>query len=415
MTNLLVNPGFEGEFRAWNGKADKQVAQGWYPFWVASRSADEAQQTREPAFSRCGVDEQPSHVRTGRAAQAYATDGGAHAAGLMQTVSVQPGQALRFVAYGHAWSTTGDDPGSSESPGGVRLRIGLDPEGGSSPFDESVIWSGEKQVYDAYDDGFMVQARADRKEVTVFLFSAAEQPRPHNHVFWDDASLEVVAEAPSEVPSTPGAVTLALESASRLVGEIVTVQVKSPSALSSVHLTVSGPSGTVSMQAMEHGMGEGGYVWSWRFVPDAPGPYTATVNAGDINPLSATIRVVESKHPAETTPSASGGAAGDVPPPQAHRTYVLLPPDISREWLHAFVESEMWVEHHWTVGFDPEDAVSGGAGDKTVIVVNPADWKESVIPVFEKHYPDVKVLTLEAESAADLSLRLRDVNPSEFG
>jgi hypothetical protein len=417
MTNLLENSGFESEFRAWNGRADKQVARGWYPFWVASRSTDEAQQTKEPTFSQSTADDKPSHVRLGRAAQAYATDGGAHVAGLMQTVTVQPGQALRFVAYGHAWSTVGDDPGSSESPGNVRLRIGLDPEGGLNPFDESVIWSGEKQVYDAYDDGFMVQARADRTEVTVFLFSTAEQPKRHNQVFWDDASLEVVAEASSEpdVPSTPGAVTLALESASRLVGEVVTVQVKSPSALTGIHLTVSGPSGTVPMQAMEHGIGEGGNVWSWRFVPDVPGPYTATVNASDINPLSATIRVDESKQPAGMTPRTSGDAAGDVPPPQTRRTYVLLPPDISTEWLHAFVESDMWVEHRWTVGFDPEDAVSGNAGDKTVIVVNPAEWKESVIPIFEKHYPDVKVLTLEAESAADLSLRLRDVNLSEFG
>jgi hypothetical protein len=328
---------------------------------------------------------------------------------------VQPGQVLRFVAYGHAWSTIADDPAKSESPGGVRLRIGLDPEGGSNPFDESVIWSGEKQVYDAYDDGFMVQARAVKTEVTVFLFSTAEQPKRHNQVFWDDASLEVVVEASSDAPSTPGAVTLALESTSRLVGEVVTVQVKSPSALTSIHLTVSGPSGTVPMQAMEHGAGEGAYVWSWRFVPDVPGPYTATVNASDINPLSATIRVVESKQPAGTTSGSSGEAAGEVPASQTQRTYVLLPPDISREWLHAFVESEMWVEHHWTVGFDPEDAVSGNAGDKTVIVVNPAEWKESVIPIFEKHYPDVKVLTLEAESAADLSLRLRDVDLSEFG
>ena len=75
----------------------------------------------------------------------------------------------------------------------------------------------------------------------------------------------------------------------------------------------------------------------------------------------------------------------------------------------------MWVEHRWTVGFDPGDAVSGEADDKTVIVVNPAQWQEPVIPLFEKHFPYVKVLTLEAESTADLSLRLRDVNLSEFG
>jgi hypothetical protein len=414
MSNLLVNPGFEGEFRAWNGRADKQAAQGWYPFWVASRPTD-AQQTVEPTYTRCGADEQPARVRTGRAAQAYATDGGAHAAGLMQTVAVTPGQALRFTAYGYAWSTTEDDPGRSVSPGNVRLRIGLDPEGGSNPFAESVIWSDEKQVYDTYGEGFVVEATASHAEVTVFLFSAAELPKRHNQVFWDDASLEVVAESKPDTIPTLSTVTLALESSSRLVGDPITVQIKSPSALTGVHLTVSGPSGNVSMQAMEQGVGEGGYVWTWRFTPDVAGPYTATVNASDINPLSATIRVGDAKHAERTTPRASGESAGDVPAPQGRRTYVLLPQNISRDWLHAFVESEMWVEHRWTVGFDLGDAVSGSAADKTVIVVNPAEWKESVLPVFEKHYPDVKILTLEAASATDLSLRLRDVNPSEFG
>jgi hypothetical protein len=411
MANLLVNPGFEGEFRAWNGRADKQVAQGWYPFWVAS-PAGETQHAAVPTFSRCGVDTQPARVRSGMAAQAYSTDGGTHAAGLMQTVPVEPGQALRFTAYGHAWSTTGDDPGRSVSPGSVRLRIGLDPEGGSSPFDESVIWSSEKQVYDAYDDGFTLEARASRSEVTVFLFSAVELPKRHNQVFWDDASLEAVVESAPDTTAPLSAVTLALESQSRLVGDPVTVQVQSPVDLTGVHLTVSGPPGNVPMQAMERGMGEGSYVWNWRFVPDVPGPYTATINASGINPLSATIRVGEAKRAVQTTP-ASG--AGDAPLPQTRRTYVLLPQTISRDWLHAFVESDMWLEHRWTVGFDLDDAVSGSAGDKTVIVVNPAEWQESVLPLFEKHYPDVKVLTLEAESATDLSLRLRDVNLSEFG
>jgi hypothetical protein len=412
MTNLLVNPGFEGEFRLWNERADKQVAQDWYPFWVKSQPADD-QQAEEPTYAQCVVDEQPTRVRSGRASQMYSTDGGAHAAGLMQTVTVTPGQVVRFTAYGQAWSTTGDDPGRSVSPGNVLLRIGLDPEGGSNPFAESVIWSDEKQVYDAYDEGFMVEARADHSEVTVFLFSAAEQRRQHTQVFWDDASLVAVTDSPPDTVTTLSAVTLALESQSRLVGDLVTVEVKSPVGLTGVHLTVSGPSGHVSMQAMEHGVGEGGYVWNWRFTPDVAGPYTATVNAGGINPLSATIRVGDIGR--GTTPRASSGAVGDASLPQTKRTYVLLPQTISRDWLHAFIESEMWIERGWTVGFDLEDAVSGSAADKTVIVVNPAEWQESVIPLLEKRYPDVKVLTLEAKSATDLSLRLRDVNPSEFG
>lgn len=414
MANLLVNPGFEGGFRAWNGKVDKQVAQGWYPFWVAS-VIDDAQQAREPTYSRCVVDDQPTHVRSGRAAQVYSSDESTHAAGLMQTVPVAPGKTLRFTVYGHAWSTTGDDPTRSVSPGNVRLRIGLDPDGGSSPFGDSVIWSGEKQVYDAYDDGFLIKAGANHHQVTVFLFSTAELPKRHNQVFWDDASVEVVDElVPDTIPSL-SAVTLALESASRLVGDPVTVQIKSPSALTGVHLTVSGPSGNVPMQAMEQEMAGGGYVWTWRFVPDGAGPYTATVNASGINPLSATIRVGEPKRTVETTSRASAESAGDVPPPQGQRTYVLLPKNISSDWLHAFVESEMWLQYRWTVGFNLDDAVSGNVADKTVIVVNPAEWRESVLSVFEKQYPDVKVLTLEAASATDLSLRLRDVNPSEFG
>src|SRR5688572_21730721 len=108
MANLLRNPGFEANFRNWNGDPEIVVAEEWYPFWVAHQPADEEWKNRRPIYRPALRSEDPRRVRAGQGAQMYHTSWATHIAGLMQTVSVPVGQQLRLTAFGQAWSSDAD-------------------------------------------------------------------------------------------------------------------------------------------------------------------------------------------------------------------------------------------------------------------------------------------------------------------
>ena len=79
----------------------------------------------------------------------------------------------------------------------MRMRIGIDPTGGTNPWAGSIVWSEEQNPLDAWSL-FSVEAVARANSVTVFTSSAPDYPSKHNNVYWDDASLTAVAP-----PATP--------------------------------------------------------------------------------------------------------------------------------------------------------------------------------------------------------------------
>lgn len=145
--------------------------------------------------------------------------------GLYQRVDVTDGQRLRFGIYAHAWSNHKDpegdfpypeDPQWSEGAGfehvkwaegsqpitgetqqdaksNFLFRVGIDPKGGLDPFSPDIVWSKGWHIYNGFDE-VSVEAVANGNEVTVFTFAISRWPFKHNDVYWDDASLEVVAE-----------------------------------------------------------------------------------------------------------------------------------------------------------------------------------------------------------------------------
>jgi hypothetical protein len=406
MTNLLTNPGFEGEYYAWHGLSDIMVAQGWVPYWIERRSTDEEWRNRRPVYRAATVAAEAIHIRSGRSAQGYLTNWATHTAGLLQQITVTAGQRLRFKAYGHAWSSNEDNPESSIQPGNVRMKIGIDPTGGANPLSATVVWSPERTVYDRYDDGFTVEAAAQGTAVTVFLFSAPEWPKKHNNVYWDEASLEAIAGAPA--PSAPaGGATLVMESQTRQVNQPVAVRATHAQSLTNVHLSVSGPSGAVSPRWLGVSAGGQGYIWRWEFTPAQEGPYTATFGADLIESASATINIVglvETPSTGSEQPAPSGRGQ---PRAQYERTYVLLPQSYGRDWLQAILDSGLLERYKWTIGFSADDAGIGDLDVRNVVIVNPSAWSDPIAPWFELWYPGVRLRIINAANPQHLEAIMR--------
>jgi hypothetical protein len=408
MINLLKNPSFEGVYQPWQGQSQVMVAEGWLPFWIPQHPADDVWRNRQPIYWAGSGVANPRFVRAGQTAQAYSTPWGTHIAGLTQSVTATPGQRLRLRVYGCAWSTDDDVPGASVNPGNVRMKIGIDPAGGITPFGSDVIWSVERAVYDGYDTGFSVEAIATGQSVTIFLLSAPEWPRKHNDVYWDDASLEVVSDNMSDEISSNG-IVLSLTSQTQQVGEVVTICAMSPHLLQNVQVRVSGPSGSVSVRPLEVTSSDRGYGWRWAFEPFEQGPYTATVSADEVDAVTATLSIG-----GDALVSALGAPGGltarGKPRVQYPRTYVLLHPTMGSEWAAAVLESELWRAGRCILGCNRDDAGIGDLNERTVLAVNPSAWPEPVESWFAVWYPGVTVRSVLAATPAELQTVLQTVD-----
>lgn len=245
--NLLRNGDFEegGAGNAWplqDNIPEVQVAPGWRAFWLdnppsyaqvgAHCNGDPTCSWARPEFRNVLRIEYPNRVHSGEQAQKYFTFGRQHEAGLFQQVSgIEPGTKLRFTAHMHTWSCTAEGgwnncPTSPNSnrPAAMHTRVGIDPTGGTNPWAETVVWSGEFESYDTWTP-FWVEATAEGDRVTVFTYSRADWTdafaRLNNDVYVDNASLVMVGEAEptappppptSEVPPTPRATATPLPS-----------------------------------------------------------------------------------------------------------------------------------------------------------------------------------------------------------
>jgi multiple sugar transport system substrate-binding protein len=189
-TNLLRNPSFEGG--SYRAGISSSVASDWSR-WFQHRGADDpGYWLPEPEFG----------VLVGRAGQArrglrshrWFNSWAVHNAGVFQTVAVQPGAWLRFSAHLLGWSSQADEFARSEGP---HFRwVGIDPDGGTDPFDPRIVWSSAEQTMDRWAP-LSVVAQARRDRVTVFVRSQADWATKHNDVLLDDAELVVVA-APTD-------------------------------------------------------------------------------------------------------------------------------------------------------------------------------------------------------------------------
>jgi len=213
--NLIQNPGFEGNYRAWSGIAEIQVASNWTPWWWDNPTHEPAY--FRPEYKRASAAVFPKRVLSGDAAQQWFTFHASHLAGMYQQVfNVTPGQNYRFTIWAQVWSSLEDDPNTSILPANPHLQIGIDPSGNWDPGSPNIVWSPEASMSSVIDQWVMlgVEATAQNNVVTVFMRTNPEFANKHNDMYWDQASLEAVGPPeptplpPTDTPGPPTATPL---------------------------------------------------------------------------------------------------------------------------------------------------------------------------------------------------------------
>jgi LysM repeat protein len=198
--NLLQNPGFEGTYVTANGSATQLVAPSWSPWNVPHKPSDPGFVNLTPDYRSAA---NPNRIHGGSAAQEVFTFFATHTGGVFQRVAVTNGSKVRFSAFVNVWSTSLDDPNTSEQPGQVRVQVGIDPKGGTNGESQTIVWSEAQEFYDEYRE-LSVETTASADFVTVFVKSAPKDPVKNNDTYIDDASLTITGgPAPTNTPVTP--------------------------------------------------------------------------------------------------------------------------------------------------------------------------------------------------------------------
>jgi LysM repeat protein len=210
--NLLTNPGFEG---GWHWQGDSylgKIADGWVAWWVDDATGKNPSdpsfwKNQRPEYGLIGLEYQISdQIHSGRQALQYGKRYATHTAGVYQQVGdIQPGTKLRFSAWGFVF---GKDPDEGKTPGFVRMKVGIDPSGGTNPFAGHVVWSGIINPV-AVGSGsawreMSVEAVAQNSTVTVFTHSSPEWPMGDGLTSqWDDAALVAIGAAALPTTTAP--------------------------------------------------------------------------------------------------------------------------------------------------------------------------------------------------------------------
>lgn len=408
--NLLYNGGFENEFHLYQGRSALLVADGWTPWWVPQQSPpDPAWKNRRPEWKRATLDVDAARIRNGESAQQYFSFWGTHIGGIYQLVMVPQNARLRFSAWGHAWSSEQNAPRPSVNPTHVHMKIGIDPRGGLDPLAPGIVWSSEQNAIDTFAP-FVVEATAQGGRVTVFFYSAPDEPKKHNDVYWEDAEL-VIAGGDPNAPRAPNPdATISVSPARPTPNTPVALTVRSATPLTFVDLHLIAPDGADIVPPYKGDRREGNqYVWEWTYTPGSIGTYQAVFIAADIAAAWADIPVGVQAPPPPPPPPPPPGQRGK-PRADYKRTYLLLPNYPSdaasnqalSQWFAAVVRSGVLERFRWTVGTSADDAGIGDLSVRRVIAVNPSTWGASLQAFYQQYYPGVEFRAIEADTPAEL-------------
>jgi hypothetical protein len=196
--NLITNPRFD---TTWYGKTgiDGQIPIGWQ-LWANGQP---------PATD---VNQFLPYTRSAPAS--WVLKGGyvAWTAGGYQTVTVEQGQTYRFTIYAFLWacddleySCTGPTGRSTDTSFNSRVKVGIDPLGGTDPSSANILWTGLVDAPDAFFPQ-TVDAIAQGGQITVFFYTTVSHAPALRETFWDDASLVQLGEGEG-TPLNSGAST----------------------------------------------------------------------------------------------------------------------------------------------------------------------------------------------------------------
>jgi LysM repeat protein len=203
-TNLLRDPGFEfnGEWRqvTYDEASGSRfsVAPDWNGWFATRGTNDPAWRNNIPngyPHSETGA----GFTRSGNRSQEISRGGATFTAAVYQTVAVAQGSNVTASAWARMNLNLNSNPSA-------QARIGIDPNGGTNPYDSDIVWS--TPVINSINSftQMTVSATATGPSVTLFLFATQQFPSDPNGVYWDDASLTIGGPGGSAggVAGTPG-------------------------------------------------------------------------------------------------------------------------------------------------------------------------------------------------------------------
>jgi len=424
MTNLLENPGFEGDW--WRKTHTGQefgeifVPEHWVAFWKEGGPVPHDPRNpigygrpemqiinREPPFL------DPLRIQEGNRGLKFFTFYRIHDAGVYQRVEgTTPGTLLRGTGFAHAWSSGQDNPyvsdGAGEGPFFVRavdydkvdnvrnftFTLGIDPTGGTDPWADTVVWGEGAHIYNAHAQVPPVEVVAQGTAVTFFARSTVLWPFKHCDAYMDGMELIAVGGGvlpPEEPPvvEQPDPLVVTMTPDTQVQGEPFEITASCGPAPDKLAIEFAGGEvfrGKTARTAANT---------TWRNVVVTPGTYTAQISVDGqvLHTLSFKIQARP----------VSGAIPHDFVPPREPyaRTYVLLPPRAGDPWLRAALDSGVWSKYHWTIGGSADDA---GAGPRTrkVIAVNPQEWPGDLKTFFNHYYPGVDYVAIVANTPEDL-------------
>ncbi len=208
--NLLRDGGFEGPYSS-RGRADLNIPSDW-SIWVAeSPHTEDWMNLPVVAFPHDGPDPAPrGGAHSLNLNKGYAT----FTAALYQQVTVANGANLTATAWAFLRACEipdGAEKCASSPDSNAFTRIGIDPNGGTNPFDADVVWSSNAAPHDTWGQ-MSVSATATGETATLFLYATQQWPTELNNVYWDDAALSIGGSgglaaaqpgAPTPAPTNP--------------------------------------------------------------------------------------------------------------------------------------------------------------------------------------------------------------------
>ncbi|MDW8351765.1 MAG: SH3 domain-containing protein [Anaerolineae bacterium] len=352
--NLLKNPGFDwpaqtnGDVCAIGWAKDNAITpHEWVAFWTC-KSGEELNQdliNRPPEFRVMTVDIAADRVRSYPTSASFFTFRSINrSAGLYQTVrGITPGTRLRFSFWVNLLTTNSDilPLSSSREPGGLQARACIHTTGVFNIVpkvnDPAVVCGAWVRPYDTWGEA-VVEATAASDTIVVIVDTTAEYPVIHNDVHVDDASLTIVANAPTaQQPAAPANVQTSASPNERpsVVVRTPTANVRAAPSLNAAILSVVTQGATFPVRAytadrqwwqIEFGGAQGGLAYLHHSVvtpnaaaqaalgDGAPAAQSAATTAQTIAgaPAQVVVNTGGGRLNVRATPSASGPILGRV-------------------------------------------------------------------------------------------------------
>ena len=203
--NLLVNPGFEGEFAPYQGIGEVQAPAGWIPYWLDGDPPQEKSQGPLARYEMTPMlaSQFPNRVKSGAKSVRWFTQWKVHQGGLFQRVPVTVGQWYRFSVWVHAWCTDSDNENVSNEE--MYASLGIDPDAQTYARRRGTVWTPWNFLTGAWLKVVTEPVKARSVYLTVYIETWNKRRTKHNDAYVDSASLELVdlgATCPTPEPCT---------------------------------------------------------------------------------------------------------------------------------------------------------------------------------------------------------------------